>query len=81
MNFDKMTNKSREAIQNARAIALENSASAIGEEHLLLALLSDKDGLCRELILGAGGEYDAMLGDAYKLVSSMPKVSGACFSR
>ena len=44
MNFDKMTNKSREAIQNARAIALENSASAIGEEHLLLALLSEKSG-------------------------------------
>ena len=80
MNFDKLTNKSREAISEARGIAVNAAASSITDAHLLIALLSDKEGLAGELIAAAGANKDALLGDALKLSSSGAKVSGSGYS-
>ena len=80
MNFEKLTNKSREAISNARAEALAAKASAIGDVHLLIALFKDKEGLARDIAASVGASSDAILADAIKLSSSAPKVEGSGYS-
>ena len=50
MNVQKFTQKSLETIQNAQNLAVEYQCSQIEEEHLLLALLNQKDSLIKELL-------------------------------
>ena len=52
MNFQKWTEKSIEAIQAAQNLARENANSQIEQEHLLLALLTQENGLIPEIITG-----------------------------
>ena len=80
MNVEKLTNKSREAIERAREIAIGYSASAISDAHLLVALLSDKEGLVPSLLGAMGCDAASMLVEAQGVVSSMPKISGSGYS-
>jgi ATP-dependent Clp protease ATP-binding subunit ClpB len=50
MNFDKYTEKSREAIQQSQFIAEEYGQEEILPIHLLYALLTQEDGLIPRLI-------------------------------
>lgn len=45
MDYEKMTIKLRQSIQDADQIAMENGNQEITTEHVLLALLRQKDGL------------------------------------
>ena len=45
MNAQKFTQKSLEAIQEAQNLAIENNNMQIEEEHLVAALLQQRDGL------------------------------------
>ena len=49
MNMQKLTQKSIEALTTAHNIGVERHHQAIGQEHLLLALLETKEGLIPEL--------------------------------
>ena len=80
MNVEKLTNKSREAIEKARLIAMENSASAVGDVHLLIALLSDSDGLIPTLVSNIGADVKDILSEAENIAKSLPKISGAGYS-
>ena len=80
MNVEKLTNKSREAIERARAEAISNSASAISDAHLLLALLSDSEGLIPSLVSAMGCDAGAILSDVRSVVFAMPKISGSGYS-
>ena len=51
MNANKFTTKSAEAVESAKSIADRNSNQAVDEQHLLLALLRQTDGLVPELML------------------------------
>ena len=44
MNYDQMTLKTQDAIQEANSLAQQKNHSEIGPEHLLHALLRQKDG-------------------------------------
>ena len=50
MNMQKFTQKSLEALQNAQQIAIQNQNSQIEQEHLILALINDENGLIKELL-------------------------------
>ena len=50
MNAQKFTQKSLEAIQEAQNIALEHNSMQIEQEHLVCALLEQKDGLIPQLM-------------------------------
>ena len=80
MNVEKLTNKSREAIERARTIAVENSASAISDVHLLAALLSDADGLVPSLLSNMGASVNELLARLFDTIKSMPKISGSGYS-
>ena len=80
MNIEKYTNKSREAISAAKQIASERSASAITDVHLLLALLSDSEGLIPELVDAVSGEASRLRDDVLRLADSMPRICGSGYS-
>ncbi len=80
MNIEKMTNKSREAIGRAKEEAVNYSASAIGDSHLLIALLSDGEGLIPSLLSKLGKNVHSLLDGARGVASSLPKISGAGYS-
>ena len=50
MNMQKFTQKSLEALQNAQQIAIQNQNSQVEQEHLMLALINDENGLIKELL-------------------------------
>ena len=50
MNAQKFTQKSLEAIQEAQNLAIENNNMQIEEEHLVAALLQQRDGLIPQLL-------------------------------
>ena len=50
MDIQKFTQKSLEAIQKAQEIAIQNQNPQIEQEHILLALIDDENGLIKELL-------------------------------
>jgi len=54
MNLDKMTIKLRQAIADADMLANEHGNAEITTEHLILALLDQKDGLAASTSRTAG---------------------------
>ncbi len=80
MNVERLTNKSREAIEGAHKEAVGYSASAVSDVHLLIALLSDTEGLIPSLASAMGCDGAMLLEGARGIASSMPKISGAGYS-
>ena len=76
MNFDKLTNKSREAISGAQSLALEYAAAEITELHLAYALISDKEGLVPEIIVAIGADAKAVGREVLEAVRSLPRLGG-----
>jgi ATP-dependent Clp protease ATP-binding subunit ClpB len=76
MRFDRFTIKSQELIQNAQTLASTHGNQQIEPEHLLAAMLDEKDGVARSVFkkLGASGERIAK--DAAGAIDRLPKVSG-----
>ena len=50
MNFNSYTQKSLEAVQSARNLAVQNSNQQLEQVHLLLALLQQEGGLTAQLL-------------------------------
>ena len=53
MNFDKYTQNSLYAVEDAKKIAVENGNQQITQLHILSALIKQEDGLIKELLDGA----------------------------
>ncbi len=77
MNTQKLTQKSIEAIQNAQGIAVSYSNQQIDQLHILLSLLTQKDGLIPQLLKSMGIDEEAMAEQAEKCVNELPKVTGS----
>ncbi|WP_124098125.1 ATP-dependent chaperone ClpB [Ruminococcus sp. Marseille-P6503] len=74
MNIQKFTQKSLEALQEAQSIASRNSNQAVDQEHLLLALLKQENGLIPQLFLKMDIDPQNLADAAEKAVGSVPKV-------
>ncbi len=77
MNAQKFTQKSIEAVQSAQTIAVENGNQELRQAHMLLALLSQQDGLIPQLMDAMGASADAMARELDGEISRLPKVSGS----
>ena len=76
MNLDKFTERSRGFIQAAQNIAQREDHARLGPEHLLKALLDDKEGLASNLIARSGG-VPSRIGEPLDLtLSKIAKVTG-----
>ncbi len=76
MNPNKLTIKSQEALEAARAIAEENGNQAIEPEHLLLALLRDEEGIPTSILKKAGANLEYVRSKAEESVKKFPRISG-----
>ncbi len=76
MNIQKLTQRSTEVIQNARAAALEYGNPQIDQEHLAYALFSQDGGLIPELLKKLGTAPDIAVSEAETLIKKLPKISG-----
>ena len=77
MNIQKFTQKSIEAINNCEKLAYDYGNQEIEQEHLLLSLLQQKDGLIPKLIEKMEIDLNYFTNDAIQLVEKRTKVSGA----
>ncbi len=76
MRWDRLTLKAQEAMQGAGDVADTMSHQALEPEHILIALLQDKEGLARQVIDKAGVPVDTLLEDVRRVVERFPKVEG-----
>ena len=76
MNAEKLTERSRAALIRSEELAKEYSAAAIGDVHMALALISDADGLTRQLAEAVGADAQLLERDMDTLAASLPKVGG-----
>src|ERR671936_806244 len=77
MDLNKFTEKAQEAIFAAQRAAQDASASEIGLEHLVLALLEQDGGIIPDLIRALGASPDQLRAALRDLVQKQPKVYGA----
>lgn len=75
MNFQKFTQKSLEAVQEAQSIAARYSNQAVDQEHLTLALCSDENGLIPQLLTKMNVSADSFVNSLTNAVNSLPKVT------
>ncbi len=77
MDLNKTTQKVREALQSAQALAVRLSHQEVDGEHLFAELLAQDDGLAPRLIERAGAQVDSLASDIQQELSKLPKVTGS----
>jgi ATP-dependent Clp protease ATP-binding subunit ClpB len=77
MRLDKLTVKSQEAMQEAQGLAERNGNQQLDVEHLLLALLSDEEGIALQILRRLGADLADIKKETEKEIERFPKVSGA----
>ncbi len=77
MRMDKLTIKSQEALQEAQRIAEGKGNQELQPEHLLLALLSDDEGIPVQLLQSMGIDINLVKKDIESEIDKFPKVMGA----
>jgi len=76
MNFQKWTEKSISAVQEASNKAQELGNAQIEQEHLLFSLLSQENGLIPEILKGMGISLNKLLDFVNERISKLSRVSG-----
>ncbi|HTK34848.1 MAG TPA: ATP-dependent chaperone ClpB [Caulobacteraceae bacterium] len=77
MNQDIYSDRAKQAVQAAQSIALARRHQQLGTEHLLKALLEEREGLARDLIKAAGGRPEQAETEVETLLAKYPQVEGA----
>ncbi len=76
MNLQKFTQKSLEALKDAQTLMASKGNSQITEEHLLLALIDNEQGIAADLIRRAGASVEVMRAELQSAVDAMPGMTG-----
>ena len=74
MNMNKYTQKSLEAVQSARDIAVQNGHQQLEQVHLLLALLHQEGGLCPQLLRKMEITVESLMAAAMTELRKIPSV-------
>ena len=77
MNLNQFTQKSVEAVQAAQQMASARQNQQIEQEHLLLALLEQQEGLIPQLMQKAGVDATSLRQKLAAAVERLPQVSGS----
>ena len=77
MNLNQFTQKSVEAVQAAQQMASARQNQQIEQEHLLLALLEQQEGLIPQLMQKAGVDATSLRQKLTAAVERLPQVSGS----
>ncbi len=76
MRLDRLTNKTREALQSAQNEATQRGNPELVPEHFLLALLDQSDGIAPALISKAGANEAGVKAALRRRTDALPKVQG-----
>ena len=74
MNIEKFTQKSLESLKNANNIAIENQNSQVEQEHLLMALIQDNNGLIKELLEKMNVNNKELNDELKRIINNKPKM-------
>ncbi len=77
MNYEKFTLKAQEAVRAASALAQTRDNPGVENEHILLALLQQEEGVVPALLDRIGGDKASLVTAAESLVAKLPKSYGA----
>jgi len=77
MNLENFTDRARGLLQAAQTIAVRENHQAFTPEHILKALLDDKDGMAANLMRHAGARPEQALEQVTLALDTLPKVEGA----
>ncbi len=77
MRFDRFTIKAQEAFQDAQNIALERKQQQLEVEHLLIALINQKEGLTLQLLQKLGANIAGINSRLENEIDKLPRVEGA----
>jgi ATP-dependent Clp protease ATP-binding subunit ClpB len=75
MDFNRLTEKSQEAIRQAQTLAINHSNQQVDVEHLLAALLEREGGLAPSILLRADVPLEALHRRIIQEIDKFPKVS------
>ena len=81
MDLQKFTQKSIEALKTAQSISAENGNQQIRQEHLLLALLQQPDGLISEMLKKMNVSRELLMSNLEDEVNKLPKISGTGYDK
>jgi ATP-dependent Clp protease ATP-binding subunit ClpB len=76
MDFNRLTEKSQEAIRQAQSVAVEHGNQQVDVEHLLLALLEQEGGLASSILLRADVALEPLHKRLLQEIEKFPKMSG-----
>jgi len=76
MDMNRMTEKTQEALQSAQTIAARFGHQQIDPEHLLLALLEQREGLVPRILTTMGASAQEVQSSVEKHLAGLPRVSG-----
>lgn len=76
MRLDKLTVKAQEALQDAQSRARDRQHQAVGDLHLLSALIEQKDGVVRPLLEKLGVPLAPLIQGVEEAIGKIPRVSG-----
>lgn len=77
MNFNKLTIKASEAIQEANSLCINRENNQIGPEHLLFAMLEQQDGYLPAIIKKLGKSLEQLKAETILLLDQLPKIQWA----
>jgi ATP-dependent Clp protease ATP-binding subunit ClpB len=76
MNLNRLTERSQDALREAQSLATRANNQGVDVEHLMLALLAQRDGITGPLLQAAGANGDVARTRLQQEVEKLPKVSG-----
>ena len=76
MDTNKLTQKSMEALQRAQALAVRSGHNAVDTEHLLAALMQDREGIVPRLIGRTAVRPEVLTARVEAALNAKAKVSG-----
>ncbi|MGB7068858.1 MAG: ATP-dependent chaperone ClpB [Pyrinomonadaceae bacterium] len=76
MRFDRFTIRGQEAVQEAITLAEKNQNQQVEPEHLLAAMLEQKEGVVRPILGKIGANVQSILAEAQAAIDKFPQVTG-----
>ena len=76
MDPNKLTEKTQEALMVARGIATSQNNQSIDVEHLLAALIQQRDGIVPMILNTLKIDKDLLLRNIYSVIEKFPKIQG-----
>src|SRR2546422_10127944 len=76
MRFDRFTIRGQEAVQESIGVAERQQNQQVEPEHLLAAMLEQKEGIVRPILGKIGANAQTVLADIQAAIEKFPKVSG-----